>query len=91
MFEIMDQLPRKLNVRSILKLYLSSHRWVDLCGMCTLFSVMVSLFNPTECLHFMADIMAQRGSAFLDRLKKIKEVRETVADEGFGPEHYPLP
>jgi len=33
MFEIMDQLPWKLNVRSILKRYLSSHHWVDLYGM----------------------------------------------------------
>jgi len=33
MFEIMDQLPWKLNVCSILKLYHSSHRWVDLYNM----------------------------------------------------------
>ena len=38
MFDIMDQLPRKLNVRSILKLYLSPHSWVDLSGMFVFFA-----------------------------------------------------
>jgi len=37
MFEIMDQLRQKLNVRYILKIYLSSHRWVDLYGMCIIY------------------------------------------------------
>jgi len=92
MFEILDQLPRKLNVRSILKLYLSSHRWVDLYGMFGFYTVMVSVFNSAEFVRFLAGIMAQRGPAFLDRLKKIKEVREAiekVAGEGSAPVSYP--
>ena len=60
MFDIMNQLPRKLNVRSILKLYLSSHRWVDLSGMFVFFyDIMVSVFNPVEFSFFMIGIMAQ--------------------------------
>jgi len=45
MFEILDQLPRKLNVLSILKLYLSSHRWVDLYGMIVFYTVMVQFLT----------------------------------------------
>jgi len=41
MFEILDQLPRKLNVCSILKLYLSSHCWVDLYDMFVFYTIMV--------------------------------------------------
>jgi len=60
MFDIMNQLPRKLNVRSILKLYLSSHRWVDLSGMFVFFyDIMVSVFNPAEFSFFLIGIMAQ--------------------------------
>jgi len=40
MFDIMDQLPRKLNVQSILKLYLSPHSWVDLSGMFVFFAML---------------------------------------------------
>jgi len=55
---------------------------------------MVSVFNAAEFIHFMAGIMAQRGSAYLDRLKKIKEDRvatEKVVGGSTVETHAPFP
>jgi len=55
---------------------------------------MVSIFNAAEFIYFMAGIMAQRGSAYLDRLKKRKEDRvatEKVVGGSTAETHAPFP
>jgi len=59
--------------------------------MCTLFTVMVSIFNSAECSYFLTGIMAQRGPAFLNRLKQIKEAREIVVVETSAPDTTSFP
>jgi len=51
---------------------------------------MVSVFNSAEFISFMEGIMAQRGPAFLDRLKKIKGDR-VAADQVAGEASAPMP
>jgi len=55
---------------------------------------MVSVFNAAEFIYFMAGIIAQRGSAYLDRLKKIKKdcvATEKVVGGSTTKTHSPFP